>query len=139
MPKTQPCINCCLQQILHQDEVHFAGFGYRDVANKVAPDENTIYHIASLSKSLTAAAIGILVHEKIVAWDQKISELLPSCSHADATVRTESTVLDFLSHRTGLATKNALQQQDGHELLVGNKDLLPTVSYLEVIEPLRSK
>lgn len=48
-------------------------------------------------------------------------------------------MLDFLSYRTGLATKNALWQQDGHELLLERKDTVPIVSYLDVVEPLGSR
>lgn len=125
--------------VSYNGEVFTAGYGYRDIINKLVPDENTIYHIASLSKSFTAAGIGILVHEKKLAWDQKISQILPDFKHPNHEVSTESTILDFLSHRSGLATKNALWQQDGPELLLEFKDVMSTVSYLEVIEPLRSK
>lgn len=120
--------------ILHEDQVYYVNYGYRDVRNKVAPDENTIYHIACLSKSFTAAAIGILVDEKKLAWDQLVSEILPSFKHHDHVVRTQSTILDFMSHRVGLAAKNALWQQNGNELLLGYRDLMSTVSYLEVVE-----
>ncbi|CAG7934776.1 unnamed protein product [Penicillium salamii] len=44
-----------------------------------------------------------------------------------------------LSHRTGLATKNALWQQDGPELLLNQNDTVMISSYLEAIEPMRSK
>jgi CubicO group peptidase (beta-lactamase class C family) len=125
--------------ILHQNEVHTAGFGHRDLASGLEPEENTIYHIASLSKSFTAAAIGILVADKNLTWDQKVSDILPSFNHFDDQIQQESTILDFLSHRTGLASKNSLWQQDGPELLLEQKDTVAVTSYLEVVEPLRSK
>lgn len=125
--------------IIHKDETHFAGYGYRDIANGAIPDENTLYHLASLSKSFTAAAVGILVDEKRVTWDQPISQILPNFKHPDKVIRTRSTILDCLSHRTGLATKNALWQQDGHELLLNQMDVMSIVSYLEPVEPLGSK
>ncbi|MCJ1331615.1 hypothetical protein MMC10_008306 [Thelotrema lepadinum] len=125
--------------ILHDNQTFFHNFGRRDIASDLPPDENTVYHIASLSKSFTAAGIGILVHENKLQWNQKVRKILPKFRHRDKRVRRESTILDFLSHRTGLATKNALWQQNGHSLLLDRKDVMPTVSYLEVVEPLGEK
>lgn len=48
--------------VLHHGEViHTAGYGYRDVEARLPPDENTIYHILSLSKSSTALAGSYLI------------------------------------------------------------------------------
>lgn len=125
--------------VLHHNEViHTAGYGFRDIERKLPPDENTIYHLASLSKSFTAAAVGILVDEKRIAWNQPVSEILPGFNHREPSIQRQATVLDFLSHRTGLATKNALWSQDGTDLLLQPHDLYQTMSYLEAVHPLRS-
>ncbi|MCJ1246225.1 hypothetical protein MMC30_003431 [Trapelia coarctata] len=126
--------------VLHQNQViHTAGFGFRDVAAKLAPDANTQYHIASLSKAFTGAAVSLLVHEKRVDWNDPISQLLPDFHHYDPTIKNDATLLDFLSHRTCLAQKSALWLQDGTQLLLGPKELLPTISYAELVHPLRSE
>ncbi|KAJ6022068.1 hypothetical protein N7540_007572 [Penicillium herquei] len=111
--------------VMRGNEVWTESFGYRDIQERLKPDENTIYHLASLSKSFTATAIGILI--------------LPSFAHNDPRIQEECTVLDLLSHRTGLATKNALWHQDGPELLLDLSDTVAISSYLEVVEPFRSK
>lgn len=50
--------------ILHHGEIIYThNHGYRNVEAGIPPDEETIYHIVSLSKSFTAAAMGILVEE----------------------------------------------------------------------------
>ncbi|KAI0099045.1 beta-lactamase/transpeptidase-like protein [Nemania sp. FL0031] len=120
-------------------ETHLGGFGYRDVERNLAADEHTVYHIASLSKSFTAASIAILVAEGRLSFEDRICDILPNFRHHDGEVYSKSTVLDFLSHRTGLAAKNSLWQQDGHELLLTQRDTIPTVSYLEPISPLGSR
>lgn len=120
-------------------ERHLGSFGYRDIEQQLVPDEHTIYHIASLSKSFTATSIALLVADGKIAFEDRMCDVLPGFHHFNDAVCTESTVLDFLSHRTGLATKNSLWQQDGHELLLLQEDTLPIVSYLEVVEPLGSK
>lgn len=48
--------------VLHEDKVTHI-HSYPNVESLIPPDENTIYHIASLSKSFTAASIAILVEE----------------------------------------------------------------------------
>ena len=54
--------------------------GYRNVEAGIPPDEETIYHIASLSKSFTAAAMGILVEEGRMKWDTPVRQILPDLS-----------------------------------------------------------
>ncbi|KAI0206986.1 beta-lactamase/transpeptidase-like protein [Astrocystis sublimbata] len=120
-------------------ETHLAGFGYRDIERKLSPDEHTVYHIASLSKSFTAASIALLVADGRISFQDRICDILPEFRHHSEEVRSRSTVLDFLAHRKGLATKNSLWQQDGHELLLDEKETIPIASYLETIAPLGSK
>lgn len=118
---------------------HVAGYGYRDVAAGLPPNEHTVYHLASLSKSFTAIAISLLVADGKLSYQDRMCDILPTFHHADVVIASQSTLLDFLSHRTGLATKKALWQQDGHELLREQTGTVPMVSYLEVIEPLGSR
>lgn len=50
--------------VAHQGETVFSdNFGYRDVECSIPPDSDTIYGIASMTKSITASAICILVNE----------------------------------------------------------------------------
>ncbi|KAF3390695.1 hypothetical protein DPV78_010837 [Talaromyces pinophilus] len=49
--------------VLHENEVVCTTeFAYRDVAKQLPADGNTLYHIASLTKSSTGTAINILVN-----------------------------------------------------------------------------
>lgn len=117
----------------------FAGYGYRDVAAGLVPDEHTVYHIASLCKSFTASAVALLVADGKLSFEDRMRDILAGFHHPDEDIDSKSTLLDFLSHRTGLASKNALWQQDGHELLLEAKDTLPMVTYLEAVEPLGNR
>ena len=122
--------------VIHEGRKYTKGYGFRDVEKKFTPDEDTVYHLASLTKSFTAAAIGILAEEGYLRWNDPIINALPDFHHNDLTIAKKATILDFLSHRTGLATKNALWVQDGAELLLKPEDLYSTVSYLEVVQDL---
>ena len=56
--------------VLHCGKVvHEADYGYRDVEAKTHPDSDTLYSINSLTKPMTAAAIGTLVEDGLMRWD----------------------------------------------------------------------
>lgn len=105
------------------------------MARRLPPDEHTVYHIASLSKAFTTA-ITLLAADGKLSFNHRLRDLLPSYQQASDHVFNNATVLDYLSHRNGLATKNALWQQDGPELLLEENDTLSILSYLESLEPL---
>lgn len=85
------------------------GFGYADLSEPnpqpVTPD--TVFDIASSSKSLTAAAVAFLVEDDEnypdVKWNTPISKLLPEdFVMAQEEYTNGVTVEDILCHRTGL-------------------------------------
>lgn len=126
--------------VLHHNEViHTAGFGYRDVGQKLPSDENTIYHIASMSKAVTAAAVGILVDERYLDWDTPVSTLVPEFDHFNHTIREETNLVDLMSHRTGLATQNAFWWREFGRLAMPRVETMPFVSTLPQVSDFRSK
>lgn len=95
--------------VLHKNEmIHIENYGYRDVEEKIAPDQDTMYFIASMSKLFTAAAIGILVDEKKLDWDTPVASILPKFDHPNDTIKSTSGIVDYLSHRSELASKNQM-------------------------------
>ncbi|KAI1327828.1 beta-lactamase/transpeptidase-like protein [Xylariaceae sp. FL0255] len=102
-------------------ERHLGHFGYRDVEKELIPDEYTVYHIASLTKSVTAAAIAILVAEGKLRFEDHMCDVLPGFHHFSSNIKYQSTVLVFLSHRTGLGSSDSLWQQDHQELLLSEE------------------
>ena len=82
--------------------VHAKGYGVRRLGDPAPVDDRTLFGIASNTKAFTAAALGMLVDEGKVAWDDPVAKHLPGFSLADAFASREITVRDTLSHRTGL-------------------------------------
>ena len=122
--------------VLHKDEViHIENYGYRDVERKIAPDQDTLYFIASLSKIFTAAAIGILVHEKKLEWSTPVSSILPDFDHPDATIKEKAALVDFLSHRSGLAAKNQMWFLEFGRPSLPRGETMRFCSYLDVVHP----
>ncbi|KAF9284875.1 hypothetical protein BGZ68_004332 [Mortierella alpina] len=86
--------------IMYKGELAFAqGFGKR---NRVDPfTEETVSHIASVTKAFTATAIGELVAEGKVDWDKTpVSEYLPEFELKDPVLTSQLTFGDMLAHRT---------------------------------------
>jgi CubicO group peptidase (beta-lactamase class C family) len=91
--------------IVKDDKVVLAqGYGTRELGKNEPVDENTVFAIASNSKAFTTAALAILVDEKKLAWDDKVSKYLPDFQMYDPWVTSELTVRDLVTHRVGLDT-----------------------------------
>ena len=125
--------------VLHENRIVYKhSFGYRDIKNQLCTDENTIYYVASLSKAFTAASIGALVEEQKLEWTSVVSHTLREFQHRNKIIREQATIADFLSHRTGLAPKDALWQPEQGRLSIRDGQILKTCTYLEPIRELRS-
>lgn len=78
------------------------GYGVRTTGQPGNVDTNTIFQIASDSKTFTAAAAGLLVDEGKLDWDEPIINHLPGFMLADEYATRKMTMRDLLAHRTGL-------------------------------------
>ena len=89
--------------VVKDDEIVLAkGYGLRDIGAEAPVDEHTVFAIASVTKSFTAAALAMLVDEGKLGWDDPVTDYLPDFQLYDPWVTREVTVRDLLSHRTGL-------------------------------------
>lgn len=78
------------------------GYGVRKMGEPAPVDGQTLFGIASNTKVFTAAALGLLVEEKKIAWDASVQTYLPWFQMWDPYVTRELTVRDLLVHRSGL-------------------------------------
>jgi CubicO group peptidase (beta-lactamase class C family) len=82
--------------------IHSKGYGVRSLNTKLKMDENTLFGIASNSKAFTTAALGILIDEKKLSWDDKVIDYIPEFRLYSPYVTEEFTIRDLLTHRSGL-------------------------------------
>ncbi len=78
------------------------GFGLKDVGIGQVVDADTAFAIGSCTKSFTAAALGILVDEGKLSWDDPVVKYLPDFALYDDWITQHVTVRDMLSHRVGI-------------------------------------
>lgn len=124
--------------VLHHGEVVFtANEGYQDVTNKIQPTSDTLYWTGSITKSVTAAAIGALVEEGKLEWKSVVSEILVDFKHQNQEIREKLDITDILSHRSGLGGKAALWQRDHARVVIALDDFVKTTTYLPAVYELR--
>ncbi|MEX0619564.1 MAG: serine hydrolase domain-containing protein [Pseudohongiellaceae bacterium] len=83
--------------------VHVQGYGADSNGNPV--DANTVFPIASLSKSFTALAVMQFVERGIVALDEPVVSYLPEFVMADERAQT-ITLRQLLTHTSGLSDRS---------------------------------
>ena len=80
------------------------GYGVREIGKTDRVDENTLFMIASNTKSFTAASLALLDYEKRISLDDKVTRWMPDFKLSDACATNEITIRDLLCHRVGLQT-----------------------------------
>jgi CubicO group peptidase (beta-lactamase class C family) len=108
------------------------GYGVRELGKRERVDADTIFDAASLTKSFTAAAVGTLVDEKRMAWDDPIRRFLPTLEFADPYLTANVTLRDLLCHRTAIRATNSawyLTHLTRPELLGLVKHMVPAAPF----------
>ncbi len=120
----------------HGELVYARGFGVRKLGSDQAVDEHTIFGMASLTKAMTATALGMLVDEGKLHWDDKVRDHLPWFSLSDPWVSAQLSIRDLLSHRVGIGrlTGNRLRFMPGRD----PKTIAGFLSHMPFEQPYRS-
>ncbi len=89
--------------IVYRDTLLLAkGYGARSIESNKLVDEKTLFSIGSNTKAFTATALGILVEEGKLQWDDLVIKYLPWFRLSDPYVTSNITIRDLLVHRSGL-------------------------------------
>jgi CubicO group peptidase (beta-lactamase class C family) len=78
------------------------GYGVKRLGEPALVDAHTLFQIASNTKAFTAAALGILVDQGKVHWDDRVTQFIPDFQLSDPYITREFTVTDMLTHRSGM-------------------------------------
>ena len=115
------------------------GYGMRSLATQEPMDANTLFGIASCTKAFTAAALGLLVDEGKLRWDDKVTKYLPEFQMYDPYVTAEFTVRDLLTHRSGLGrgAGDLMLFPDSTDFTV--QDVIHSLRYFKPVSSFRSE
>jgi CubicO group peptidase (beta-lactamase class C family) len=111
------------------------GYGVRELGKSDLVDGNTIFDVASLTKSFTAAAVASLVDDGRMEWDDPVRRYLPTLEFPDPYLSANVTIRDLLCHRTGVRATNSAWYFTG----VTRSQLPALVKSMELAAPFRTR
>lgn len=119
--------------------VHAKGYGVRSLNSQEKTDESTLFGIASNTKAFTTTALGILVDERKIKWDDKVREYIPEFRLYDPYVTEEFTIRDLLTHRSGLGlgAGDLMRFPDSSDFTL--KDIIYNLRFLKPVSAFRTK
>jgi CubicO group peptidase (beta-lactamase class C family) len=89
--------------VVHDGKVIFAkGYGVRRIGTDEKVDPNTVFQVASVSKSVSSSVVAAAVTDGKVKWTDPVAKYIPGFTLADPWVGSHVTIADLFSHRSGL-------------------------------------
>lgn len=119
--------------------IHAKGYGVRSLNTKQKVDENTLFGIASNSKAFTVAALGMLVDEGKIKWDDRVTDYIPEFKLYSPYVTDAFTIRDLLTHRSGLGlgAGDLMFWPDSNNFSLN--DVIHNLRYLKPVSGFRTK
>jgi CubicO group peptidase (beta-lactamase class C family) len=112
------------------------GFGVRDLATGAPTTADTVFQLASVSKTFTAATVAALVDRQRLTWEQPMVSLLPDFKLHDAYAGRWVNARDLLVHRAGFpAFFGDLFDHLGY----GDADVLRRIRFVEPATSFRDR
>lgn len=121
--------------IQNGEVVYTGGFGTLGVQDDQPVDDQTLFMIGSVTKSMTSFVAATLVDEGKLAWEQPVTEILPEFALADPTYTEQIQVRDLFNMSTGVAPQDS-------RLFMENPDVPQLIADLEtmpILEPYGTK
>jgi len=116
--------------VVKDNELLYAkGFGYRDLENKLPADENTAFHIASMTKAFTGGLLGLLESTQQLSLSDKPALYLPNFEFSNDKMNNLIRIGDLLSHRSGIGNHGT------SIVMFPENDKLKTVQRLKYLKP----
>jgi CubicO group peptidase (beta-lactamase class C family) len=89
--------------VVYGDETpYLQGFGTRETGRDLPVDAETVFQLASVSKSIASTLVAALAGDGVVTWDSRISDLMPAFQMSTPWVTSQVTLRDMFCHRSGL-------------------------------------
>jgi CubicO group peptidase (beta-lactamase class C family) len=89
--------------VVHRGKTVFArGYGVREIGKADPIDPDTVFQIASLSKSVAASVVAYQVGKEVIGWDDPVRRYLPWFQLQDPWIGDHVSIGDFFAHRSGL-------------------------------------
>ena len=114
--------------------IKLQAYGTRDMETRLPVTIDTQFMLCSLTKSFTAAGLGLLVDEGRLSWDTRVQDVLPNFQLYDPIASKNLTVHDLLTHQSGLPRHDRIWSPPGER---SRADILEAMRYLQPSRGLR--
>ncbi len=108
-------------------------YGVKNLKTKEPVDQNTLFNMASTTKAIVAIAMGMLVDEGKLNWDDKVVDHLPYFKLADSYLTADARVKDLFTHNLGIGNADALWTVDS----VSTRETIRRFQFAKQSYPLR--
>ena len=108
-------------------------YGVKNLETKEPVDGNTLFNMASTTKAVVAIAMGMLVDDGKLNWDDKVVDHLPYFKLSDPYITADARIKDLLTHNLGIANADALWIVDS----VSTKETVQKFQFAKKTYPLR--
>lgn len=110
-------------------------FGSSNLATGHAMTTDTVFPIASTTKSMNATLLAMLVRDGLLAWDEPVRTYIPEFSLADPDRSNLVTLRDLVAMRTGLPRHDWVWMDREFD----RSELVEMLRYLDLASPFRSR
>lgn len=87
-------------------------WGVREAGTGRAVRKGGLWHIGSNGKPITATLIARLVERGVLSWSDRLQDLLPNLLQSMRAELREATLLELVTHRSGLPTNGNISNID---------------------------
>lgn len=82
--------------------IYLKGLGVKTIGSSDSVDVNTVFRIGSVSKCFASVLTGIMVHEKMLSWEDPVIQFVPDFALKSEENTELLNIKHVLSHTTGL-------------------------------------
>ncbi len=122
--------------VVHQGRTVYArGFGVRDVRTGAPVDADTVFQLASVSKTIAASVVSSVIGTTDIEWTDPVVDHLPYFALSDPYVTRNATIGDMFAMRSGLPHEAG---DDIAELGLSRREVIKQLKVLP-LAPFRAK
>ena len=128
---TQPGVPGLAVLVRHDGRTVFErGYGLRDLRTRAKIDAATNFRLASCTKQFTAMAIMLLVHDRKLAYDTRITDVFPNFPAYGKSI----SIRNLLNHTSGLLDYEDLMPQPPPDTPPGRQAQISDAGVLALLE-----
>jgi len=100
-------------------------FGERKKGGNTPVTKDDLYHLGSNTKAMTSALTGMIINDGLLDWDAKITDVFPELSEKIHADYKNVTVLDLLTHTSGLqGNYDRFHELEGEDMIEKRRNLI---------------